>query len=221
MSRFLIGGAMWRRLILRRLLERRGFLLYTARPMHGTSRFHSAHASDGTFSFRGIVLAVVMVVVATPLYAARNKFGEVMPDNGYVETPTAPWKESEVAIPAYPEDKDLVSISLSSRDTLKLYIDPKSFSRAADGVARITLVVESPSGVRSVFFDGMRCDTPQYKTYAVGTSDRKFSPARNAKWQAIPTPAFNAFRDYLYNKYLCDGYPSTARTPEEFVKAIK
>ena len=162
-----------------------------------------------------------MIVMATPLYAARNKFGEVMPDNGYVETPTAPWKESEVAIPAYPEDQNLVSISLSARDTLKLYIDPKSFSRAADGVARITLVVESPSGVRSVFYDGMRCDTPQYKTYAVGTPDRKFTPVRAAKWQAIPTPVVNAFRDYLYNKYLCDGHPSTARTPEEFTKAIK
>lgn len=191
--------------------------------MQGTSRFHSVHASDGKFSFRGILLAVAMAVAAmtTPLYAARGPLGEPPPDNGYVGTPAAPWKESEVAIPAYPEDKDLVSVSPSSRDTLKLYIDPKSFSRAADGVARITLVVESPSGVRSVFYDGMRCDTPQYKTYAVGTPDRKFTPVRNAKWQAIPTPAVNAFRDYLYNKYLCDGYPSTARTPEEFMKAIK
>jgi len=189
--------------------------------MPGTSRFHSAHASDGKFSFRGVFLTAVLVVMTTPLYAARGTFGEATPDNGYVETPTAPWKESEVAIPLYPEDKDMIGISLSSRDTLKLYIDLKSFSHAADGVARITLVVESPSGVRSVFYDGMRCDTRQYKTYAVGTSDRKFSPVRNAKWQTIPTPTVNAFRDYLYNKYLCDGYPSTARTPEEFAKAIK
>jgi len=164
-----------------------------------------------------------MVSVTTPLYAApTGPYGGVpFLENSYVETPAAPWKEGGVVVPSYPQDQDLVSIALPSRDTLKLYVDPKSFLRTVDGVVHITLAVESPAGARSVYYDGMRCGVSQYKTYAVGTPDHKFSPVRNSKWQAIPTPAVNAFRDYLYKEYLCDGSPSTAGTPEEFAKAIK
>ncbi|OGI46616.1 MAG: hypothetical protein A2637_05350 [Candidatus Muproteobacteria bacterium RIFCSPHIGHO2_01_FULL_65_16] len=130
------------------------------------------------------------------------------------------WKESAVAIPPYPEERHLLAVPLPPSDTLKLHIDENSVSRAADRVARLTLVVETPSGARNVFYDGIRCETREYKTYAVGTSDRSLVAVNDPRWREIPRNEKNAFRYHLYRHYVCDGN-SSARAPRELVEAIK
>ena len=39
--------------------------------------------------------------------------------------------------------------------TLKVYLDEKSISLAQDGITRFTFVIESISGSRNVFFEGI------------------------------------------------------------------
>src|SRR3972149_2945326 len=94
-----------------------------------------------------------------------------------------------------------------------------SLSRGPDRVARFSLVVESPSGARSVFYDGLRCETREYKTYAIGGPEQAFTPVKNAAWRPIPRPANNAFRYHLYHHYMCDAHAS-ARTPEDLVRLL-
>jgi len=202
------------------LLEQRGILLYTARPMHGTQWFSKMRIRTSQRLSVRVFLAALLVSLTFSSQAARDKFGTEQELFPFDESLVEKWQETEAGLPPHPDEKNLVNIPLTANDTVRLYVDPMSYSRAKDGVARVTLVVESPSGVRSVFYDGMRCETGKFKTYAVGTVDGKFALVRNAKWQAIPTPSINAFRDYLYNKILCKDF-STARTPEEFASAIK
>lgn len=130
----------------------------------------------------------------------------------------SPWKESEAAIPPYPQDRNLLPITLAARDTLRLYLDQGSLSRGSDGIARFSLVVESARGARNVFYEGMRCETREYKTYAVGTSERSFEPVRDPRWQHIPYYETNAFRYHLFKHYVCDAY--SARTPTALVQRI-
>jgi hypothetical protein len=80
-------------------------------------------------------------------------------------------------------------------------------------------VVESPSGARSVFYDGLRCETREYKTYAIGTPEQTFTPVKHAEWRPIPRPANNAFRYHLYHYYICDAHAS-ARTPGDLVRLL-
>jgi hypothetical protein len=130
------------------------------------------------------------------------------------------WKEAEVTAPAYPADADLVPVALGPTDRLKLFVDTRSVSRAADRVLRMTLVVESPSGARSVFFDGFRCEHRQYKTYAIGAPDGRLVAVPNAKWQLIPRVAHHAFREFLRVHYVCVDSAS-ARAPSDFLQRVQ
>lgn len=136
-------------------------------------------------------------------------------DPGAVEA----WRESEVQIPAYPDDRHLLAVTLGPTDTVRLYVDERSISRGTDGVARFTLVIESARGARNVFYEGLRCETREYKTYALGAPGRILRPVKDPRWQAIAYHATNAFRFHLYQHYVC--HEGTARAPRELVQAIR
>ncbi len=167
-----------------------------------------------------MTLVTAMVFTANPLYAEKDQFGYGTENFHFDESLVEKWKESKFTVPSYPNDRDLLTVSMPTSSTLKIYIDSKSISRAPDRVARFTLVVESPSGARNVFYDGLRCETREYKTYAIGTANNTFTPVKDPTWQRIPQPEFNAFRDYLYRHYVCDKN-AFARSPEDLVRLIK
>jgi hypothetical protein len=188
--------------------------------MRGTTGFSALRIGGGNFSRSRLWLIMMLILVTFPLHAKRDAHGNEPDTFDFDETLVEQWKESDVAVPPYPNDRDLLAVPMPSTGTLKIYIDRPSISRAPDRVARFTLVTESPSGARNVFYDGLRCETRQYKTYAIGTANRTLVPVENPTWRIIPRPAINAFRDYLYRSYVCDKHDS-ARTPEDLVRLIK
>jgi hypothetical protein len=185
-----------------------------------TPWFSALRIGGGNFSRGRLLLFMMLTLVIFPLHAKRDAHGNEPDTFDFDETLVEKWKESDVAVPPYPNDRDLLAVPMPSADTLKIYVDRQSISRAPDLVARFTLVVESPSGARSVFYDGLRCETRQYKTYAIGTANRTFVPVEHPPWRVIPRPEINAFRDYLYRSYVCDKHDS-ARPPEDLVRLIK
>lgn len=141
------------------------------------------------------------------------------PASSYNDSATAQWRESDVTLPAYPTDAALLLVPVSAGDTFKLYIDRVSLSLGTDKVARLTLVVESPQGVRNIFYEGFRCETREHKTYAIGSSDRQWSALSQSRWQSIRPVEHNGFRYQLYKHYVCDGAGS-ARTPVDLLQVI-
>jgi hypothetical protein len=138
------------------------------------------------------------------------------------ESKAEKWKELESPLPAWPEDARLIPVRMPVAYTLKVYIDEKSVSRLADGIARFTLVAESPSGVRNVFFEGYNCETREYKTYATGTPDKTFEPVKKPKWERAPYYDVNAFRFQLLRNYVCDPDAlSLALRPQDLVRRLK
>lgn len=194
-------------------------LLYTARPMQGATRFIVWGVGGKRIFFGRLLLSLALFAAIYPLHAKRDQYGTGPEYFDFDESKVEKWKESEVILPAYPKDENLLAIPLLATDTLKIYVDRVSLSRGADRVARFSLVVESPSGARSVFYDGLRCETREYKTYAIGSPEHVFTPVKDAAWRRIPQPAMNAFRYHLYRHYICDAHAS-ARTPEELVRLL-
>ncbi len=194
-------------------LVHRAHLLYTARPMRGTSRISVLRIGSRRCAI-SLLLAAAFAIVAHPVLAKKDIYGEEPNEFPFDEKYAEKWQESAITLPPYPDDRDLLPVAMNSTDTLKIFIDGKSITRAADRVARFALVVESPSGARSVFYDGYRCETRQYKTYAFGTAQHTWSPAANPQWQTIPRSEINAFRDVIYRRYVCDSQ-KPARSPED------
>lgn len=194
-------------------------LLYTARPMQGATRFTTWSVGEKRFFFARLLLSLVLSTAIYPLHAKRDQYGMEKEYFDFDESQVEKWKESAINIPPYPKNENLLAVPLLVTDTVKIYIDRASLSRGPDRVARFSLVVESPSGARSVFYDGLRCETREYKTYAIGSPEQAFTPVKNAVWRQIPRPATNAFRYQLYHHYICDANTS-ARTPEDIARLL-
>lgn len=179
----------------------------------------------GTFRLLALLpTAVFLLSVPVSGFGAKSVTG--LPDSigqppvQYTPTEADIWKESAVTLPAYPADADLIEVPAAAGDTLRVFVDRKSVSRAADWVLRFTLVVQTASGVRNVFHDGLRCETREYKTYAYGSADRQLAPSGISSWQPITYFPTNAFRHRLRVHYACDD-TGRARSPEEFLNELK
>lgn len=140
-------------------------------------------------------------------------------DPKFDPTAVSKWCESDITLPPYPADADLVGVPLSAAETFKLYIDRASLTLGNDRVVRLTMVIESPSGARNVFYDGIRCDTREHKTYALGASERQWRPLANSQWRFIVAEERNGFRYQLYKHYVCDT-ASTARAPADVLRTV-
>jgi len=185
-----------------------------------SKKIRSVAASIGL----AVLLSTVLLFPSTRVLAeellkspsAFDDFGKF--DESLVEQ----WKELGVAPPAYPSDPDLIAVRMPATYTLKIYLDEKSISLAQDGITRFTLVVESVSGSRNVFFEGYHCETREYKTYASGTLDKTFEPIKKPKWERVPYYDTNAFRFQLLRYYVCDPNSlSVALSPRDLIHRLK
>ncbi|NNG14303.1 MAG: hypothetical protein HKM22_04015 [Gammaproteobacteria bacterium] len=142
----------------------------------------------------------------------------------YIEGPK--WKEATVTIPSFPVRDDVIKIEVDSVDMpFSFYVDPRSLSIGDDGVSRYTIIIESHSGASNVMYEGIRCDTNEYRTYAYGTHDGKFSKALSESWNKISSSGAMAHRYNLKRYYLCSAIDrpfsvsetlQRIRYPEEF-----
>ena len=89
----------------------------------------------------------------------------------------------------------------SRPDLTSVRVDP-------DRVVRYTVVARSASGVENVSFEGIHCESREYKVYALGSIDGTWVPPRNPKWQRIEKKRDNDVRNALHRYYLCpSGFP--------------
>jgi hypothetical protein len=69
-----------------------------------------------------------------------------------------PWAEGETALPAFPQDSDLLPFDVSAATSNRFLIDAKSLSAGSDGVVRYVLVIKTSGGATNVTFEGIRCN---------------------------------------------------------------
>jgi len=118
------------------------------------------------------------------------------------------WVEVPPAIPAPPEDGDLIPFFVSSASSFRFAIDQKSLSIGTDGVVHYTLVATSKEGARNVSFEGIRCHTREYKVYAYGEGNGSFTERIDPTWKHIDEAVANRDRAALLKDYLCpNGVP--------------
>lgn len=168
---------------------------------------------SGVMHLRLPALLFLIVLLPGPLAAAPY-------EREYDEP--APWTEDVKALPALPQEDDLIVLDVDGpQRNFKHYIDGKSVTTYADGVVTYTVVITSGSGVKNIFFEGMRCDMGRYKTYAYGTGDGAFQQSLTAAWQRVRTRSGPTnYRSDLLRYYLCgaDGFPLK---PEQIIDRLK
>lgn len=130
------------------------------------------------------------------------------------------WKELRVEPPAAPSSGDLVEFYIGTGTGNRFFIDGKTLSVGKDGVVRYVLVIKTAGGATNVAFEGIRCQTGEYKLYASGRADGTWAPSRIARWRPIEDNPTNRHHAVLNRDLLCPmGIPISS--PEEGLDAVR
>ncbi len=129
--------------------------------------------------------------------------------------------EGEVVTPPFPKEDTLIEFVPSINNPFRFYIDGATLTTSAQGVVRFVLVAVSPSGVRSVSFEGIRCATGESRVYAYGRNDNNtWSNARNSRWREIEPRQVARQTKSLQREFFCPrGIPIRSR--EEGINALR
>ena len=120
--------------------------------------------------------------------------------------PFAPmiFKEGTTTMPLNPpQQKTLVPFYVSQRTIFKFAVDTNSILIGADGVTRYIVVITNPSGGQQSQYEGIRCDSFQWRLYgtyeSTGWKDNPLS-----SWKGIQSDIPNRYQASLAQGAFCN-----------------
>jgi hypothetical protein len=169
---------------------------------------------------RGVVSLFVLGAAAGCVRGAGGQADDLHWPKGPDITEPEPWREQGVALPAYPRAENLLEVSVDDAGAgMRYLLDSASLAVGEDGVVRYTLVIESRGGARNVLFEGLRCEVPEYRTYAIGTPEDTFREVSGSGWELIPGRGLLRYRAHLRDLYFCRG--GRASTPRQILDRVR
>lgn len=96
------------------------------------------------------------------------------------------WAESEVPAPPAFDVGKLVTFEVSPNSALVYGVDPASISISkSDSLVRYVMVARSASGATNIMYEGIRCATGEFKTYARYSPDGRWTMIENPEWRSL------------------------------------
>jgi hypothetical protein len=161
-------------------------------------------AGGGKPEWRRALLAISLITILAGLCGAA----EAAPFDDVFGQENKNWVEVPPELPAPLQDASLIGFYVSPTTSFRFAVDSKSISLGKDGVVHYVLVGESDQGARNISFQGMRCATREFKTYAFGRTDGSWSKSRNDTWARVGEADGNRELAALYKEIFCpDGFP--------------
>ena len=156
------------------------------------------------FSTIGLALSLALAGCAgDPLESGVDPFAPMV------------FKEGTTAMPLNPPNKATIQPFYVSQHTIfKFAVDTDSILIGNDGITRYTVVITSPNGNNQVQYEGIRCDSFQWRLY--GTFE-------GGAWKENPLSSWNPIKDHAPNRYqaaLAQGALCNFTTQEKDIKAI-
>lgn len=150
-----------------------------------------------------------LLLACLPTLAAA----QVAPMNDYEEPETPAWVESDYALPPFPEDGNLVEFDVDGMANVSAYVDKTAIGAGTpDQIVRYIMVIKTSGGATNVSYEGLRCDTNEYRIYATGTLDKTWSKARNSEWRKFKI--HNRPQKSLANYYFCPNFTAVGSARE-------
>ncbi|RYF83684.1 MAG: hypothetical protein EOO29_02430 [Comamonadaceae bacterium] len=130
------------------------------------------------------------------------------------------WQEAEAPPPPDFDIRRLVPLEMPRYMSLRFGVDPKTMSVTGDGVVRYVVVAHREGGdTVNAFYEGVRCATDEYKTYARYSGNR---------WETVPTAEWKRIDDrnsiythQLAKQSLCSGGRAPRSTVADMIRELK
>jgi hypothetical protein len=162
-----------------------------------------ARRPQGLLQPLALLLLAASGALCQPVLAQSSRF-----DNGYTPpTEEVIVEDLEPALPAFPDNANLVRFDAGAATGFSFYIDVSAVSLGKDNIVRYVLVARSGAGALNISFEGIRCGAGQRerKLYAFGRVGAGWSRARRIEWQTILGNAANRHHAELADEYFCPG----------------
>jgi hypothetical protein len=126
------------------------------------------------------------------------------------------WKEADAPPPPAFELNRLVPFDVSVNSQMKWGIDPQAMVIGVDSVVRYVVVAQSPSGVMNAMYEGIRCASGEFKTYARYNKDSGWNTVAQPQWQ----PFLGTYAHRLARQGVCTG-AAPAQSVREVVRTMR
>jgi hypothetical protein len=127
------------------------------------------------------------------------------------------WAEDKIeTLPPLPQASNLLPFNVSQNTPLTFAVDKSTLTVGNDGVVRYVVVVTSPAGARNVNYEGIRCDTYEWRRYAsINDEQNGWDQGVAFDFKRIENGELNAYQAALYQDYFC-----TSKLPVGTAKQI-
>ena len=131
------------------------------------------------------------------------------------------WKEVDVPSPPALSQEPLIAVDMPIHVSLKFGVDPASLTISKDGVVRYVMVAKSASGATNTMYEGIRCSTGEYKTYARQGSGGQWSNAKDAQWRPLNDDNASRHALALARQGVCEGRSVAANNVAQIIAVLK
>lgn len=105
-------------------------------------------------------------------------------------------------MPEYPRNSDLRKLNIRHSRSI-FYVDLSSINPGKDNVVRLVSVAESPSGARTVVYEGFDCGYKRYKKYGFAGDEGPLIAFKIQEWNPLVDHGEGRYRSHLVSNYLC------------------
>ncbi|MEO5343833.1 MAG: CNP1-like family protein, partial [Gammaproteobacteria bacterium SHHR-1] len=162
---------------------------------------------------------------ATPLAAFEDPYDKYRYNReeefDYDESLRKPWQEGQSEIPPLPKASAMLEVPIDGLgDDFEVLIDPNSLSIGEDRVVRYWLMLRSHLGAVNLHYEGINCNTGQYKAYAYGSPREAsgFRVVKEPRWAPLKALRGRGFRPELQQLFCDYGLPLARR---DIIKRIR
>lgn len=136
-------------------------------------------------------------------------------EHAYDDSGDLPWQEMGTELPSLPPDRELLELPLADLQAqLVAYTHLNSVVIGKkDAVTRYWLVIKGQGGGYNATYEGVRCNTYEYKIYAYGNPVREpqVKAAKDPQWRDLDVDVAG-YRRELAKEIFCAGVlPKTKR----------
>ncbi len=131
------------------------------------------------------------------------------------------WKEIDApTVPVFSTDR-LLAIEMPVFMTLRFGIDPQTLTVSQDGIVRYVAVASSPSGAVNAMYEGIRCATGEFKTYARMSNSGQWQTTKNGVWRQMDDSAASKHTRALAFQAVCEGRTVRGNSTRAIIEALQ
>lgn len=131
------------------------------------------------------------------------------------------WKEVDVPPPpAFSKDR-LIPVDMPRFVTLKFGVDPATLTVTSDGVVRYVMVAANASGASNAMYEGIRCSTGEFITYARFSAAGQWAVVNDPQWRPLGDNNVSKHALALARQGACEGRSAAASNPAQIISALK